>query len=268
MRARDVLAATAISATALLVAVGAIVGLVLLVPGEDRPVFTGEPRFVVTWAEESDQAVDDEQRAMRRDGAVAGAVADLNRVVPLPQHVEIRVRSCDYGTSFDTWDERIDLCVDESGTARDELAEAGDPDPEAAVLRIWRETVMHEAAHALVQLHDLEFEGSEEDLADSFAAWMLLRDGDVEDVDALVAAALQYDVWAELYESDTSDGHSTDAARAANYACWIVGAHPERAPDLVPVDSLRASRVPGCAAEVDRLEQEWESRLALMTTAD
>ena len=117
-------------------------------------------------------------------------------------------------------------------------------------------------------LHDLEFEGSEEDLADSFAAWMLLRDGDVEDVDALVAAALQYDVWAELYESDTSDGHSTDAARAANYACWIVGAHPERAGELAPVESLRSSRVAGCAAEVEQLEQDWESRVARMAASD
>ncbi|GAA2073210.1 DUF4344 domain-containing metallopeptidase [Aeromicrobium halocynthiae] len=263
MRARDVLAATAISASALLVAVGAIVALVLLAPGEDRPVFAGEPRFVVTWAEESGE-IADEQRAMRRDGAVAGAVADLNRVVELPRHVEVRVRSCDFGTSFDGWDERIDLCVDESASARDELAEAGDPDPDATVLRIWRETVMHEAAHALVQLHDLEHEGSEEDLADSFAAWMLLRDGDVEDVDALVAAALQYDVWAGLYESDTSDGHSTDAVRAANYACWVLGAHPERAEELAPVDSLRVSRVPGCADELRRLERDWESRFELM----
>lgn len=252
--------ATAISAAALLVAVAAIGGLVLLVPGEDRPDFTGEPRFVVTWAEESDE-IDDELRAMRRDGAVAGAVADLNGVVSLPHHVEVRVRSCDYGTSFDSWDERIDLCVDESAPARDELAGSGNPDPEVTVLRIWRETVMHEAAHALVQLHDLQFEGSEEDLADSFAAWMLLRDGDPEDVDALVAAALQYDVWAELYESDTSDGHSSDAVRAANYACWVIGAHPERAPELALVASLRVSRVLGCADEVDRLTREWESRV-------
>lgn len=204
---------------------------------------------------------------MRRDGAVAGAVADLNRAVELPHHVEVRVRSCDYGTSFDSWDERIDLCVDESAPARDELAGSGQPAPEATVLRIWRETVMHEAALALVQLHDLELQGSEEDLADSFAAWMLLRDGDVEDVDALVAAALQYDVWAELYESDTSDGHSSDAVRAANYACWVIGARPERAPELAPVDSLRPSRVPGCADEHGRLAREWEDRVDQMNDA-
>lgn len=268
MRARDVLTATAISAAALLVAVGAIAGLVLLVPGEARPDFAGEPRFVVTWADAADDDIDEEQRTMRRDGTVADAVADLNRVVALPRHVEVSVRSCDYGTSFDTGYERIDLCVDESEPARDELAEAGDPDPEATVLRIWRETVMHEAAHALVQLHELEFEGSEEDLADSFAAWMLLRDGSTEDVDALVAAALQYDVWAELYESDTSDGHSSDADRAANYACWIIGARPERAPELAPVDSLAASRIPGCADEHDRLVQEWQARIDQMNDAD
>lgn len=259
--------ATTISATALFVVLGAFVALVLVAPGEDRPVFTGEPRFVVTWAEESDDDVVQEQRAMRRDGAVAGAVADLNRVVELPRHVEVRVRACDFGTSFDLRDERIDLCVDESASAREELAGAGDPEAEATVLRIWRETVMHEAAHALVQLYDLEVDGSEEDLADSFAAWMLLRDGEPEDVDALVAAALQYDVWAGLYESDTSDGHSTDAVRAANYACWIIGAHPERAPELAPVDSLREARVPGCADELERLEEDWESRLELMAAA-
>lgn len=257
---RDLALALGVSALcSLLVLVLGGVAVVLVTATTQAPTFAGAPRFVVTWPDAGD--LEDEQSAVRRAGEVTAAVTDLNAAITLPQHVEVRVGSCGFGTSYDTGARRIDLCVDEAETEREELDEVGDPDPDGTVRRVWRETTMHEAAHAVIDLLDLDHEGTEEDAADQFAAWMLLRDGEVADAAALVAAATQYDAWAELYEPSAKDEHAPDATRAQRYACWVWGAVPSQRDALVGLD-LDERRAAGCAEEWADLEDEWTGLLA------
>ncbi|AZM90803.1 DUF4344 domain-containing metallopeptidase [Streptomyces sp. W1SF4] len=152
------------------------------------------------------------------------AVEALNAYLDLPERVTVLARSCSgEGSGYDPVTRRIELCYDDLA---DDLALLGD---EAAAADITAETLYHEAGHALIDTLRLPVasDRAEEDAADTFAAFMLIREGPPGERTLLAAA--------EAYRlapppGPGPDEHAPPADRAAAHLCLLHGAAPERHP--------------------------------------
>ncbi|WP_405449110.1 DUF4344 domain-containing metallopeptidase [Streptomyces erythrochromogenes] len=160
--------------------------------------------------------------------------ADLNTYLDLPHRIEVTTRSCG-GSGYDTDTRRIELCYDDLTEDRELFEHAGDMSTDEPVAAVARETLYHEAGHALIDTLGLPMPDAraEEDAADRFAQLMLLRDGRPEGEQALLTAARAYDLAAAAHpDADPEDEHAPDAARAESHRCAIYGAAPPRHPNL------------------------------------
>ncbi|MCX4691340.1 DUF4344 domain-containing metallopeptidase [Streptomyces sp. NBC_01408] len=204
---------------------------------------------------EKPAAADRDGSRFLKDRALAeSTLADLNAYVDLPYRVTVVARSCaGEGSGYDPAGHRIELCYDDLAEER-ELFERGESrNPDEDLSEVVRETLLHEAGHALVDALDLPDEGerAEEDAADRFAQLMLLR-GDPEGEGTLLTAARAYDLAAAADPTpDPADEHAPPATRAESHRCAVYGASPARHPDLAT-----PSRT-DCAATWTRTRDAW-----------
>ncbi|MGW6704493.1 DUF4344 domain-containing metallopeptidase [Streptomyces sp. NPDC054956] len=207
-------------ATALLLASAAGCGW----PQEPLP----DRGFVLRY-EKPDPADDADHRFLTNWKTAEFTLADLNAWVDLPYRVMVVARSCHgEGTGYDPGTRRIELCYDDLAEQRDTVPRDED------LSELVRETVYHEAGHALIDALDLPDEGAraEEDAADRFAqVALLLRDPEGDDT--LLTAARAYDRSAAAERApDPTDEHAPDATRAESHRCAVHGAFPGKHKDL------------------------------------
>lgn len=201
------------------------------------------------------------QDDVRESGVLEEAAKDLRSVVALPRELTVEVTTCKDGTGYLQGEALVELCLQDVKSSRDELEDADADDVDETLRGIWRETFFHEAGHALIDLLDLPFTGREEDVADQFAAWRLAESGDEASTDALLSSAFEYEILASAYEADPDDEHSSDAARAVNYLCYLYGSDPDTWEDLVDDEPLTQDRADLCEDEWDRLRLGWRELL-------
>ncbi|MFD9370321.1 DUF4344 domain-containing metallopeptidase [Streptomyces sp. NPDC060020] len=185
---------------------------------------------------EQPAATDRAAHRFLRDRAVAAPVlADLNAYLTLPHGVTVVARSCSgEGTGYDPAAHRIELCYDDLAEERALFEQAGSPAADDQLAEVVRETLYHEAGHALVDALDLPDNGAraEEDAADDFARLMLLRAGP-EGEETLLTAAHAYDLEAAADpEPDPDDEHAPNATRAESHRCAVHAEAPTRHPTL------------------------------------
>ncbi|WP_404957101.1 DUF4344 domain-containing metallopeptidase [Streptomyces sp. 147326] len=207
-----------------------------------------------------------------RNRAVADLVlADLNGYLALPYGITVVARSCSgEGTGYDPAEPRIELCYDDLAEERALFEQAGSHTSDEQLAEVVRETLYHEAGHALVDALDLPDKGAraEEDAADDFARLMLLR-GHPEGEETLLTAARAYDLAAaadpvpdpevpmdlEGLEA-AEDEHAPPAARAEAHRCAVQAEAPTRHPSLATPS--RAA----CAATWTKARDAWTRDLA------
>lgn len=162
--------------------------------------------------------------------------ADLNAYLDLPHRIEVVARSCaGEGSGYDPAAHRIELCYDDLTEDRALFEDAGAGPTDEQLAALARETLYHEAGHALIDTLGLPVPGdrAEEDAADRFAQLMLLREGRPDGERTLLTAARGYDLAAAAHpEPDPDDEHAPDPARAESHRCATYGAAPTRNPDL------------------------------------
>lgn len=170
-----------------------------------------------------------------KDRALAeAALSDLNAYIDLPHRVTVTARSCDgEGTGYDPEERRIELCYDDLAEERDLIERSGSGRPDEDLSAVIRETIHHEAGHALADALHLDLDDrAEEDAADGFAQLMLLRAGP-EGERTLLTAARSYDSEAAAHPTpDPEDEHAPPATRAESHRCAVYAAAPTRHPDL------------------------------------
>ncbi|WP_461030503.1 DUF4344 domain-containing metallopeptidase, partial [Streptomyces sparsus] len=156
-----------------------------------------------------------------------GVAERLNDSWQLPGTVRMTGRSCD-GTdvAYDPELSRIDVCYAFVSEIREQFAEAGaGPATAERTVGVLTETLYHEAGHALIDALRLPYTGREEDVADQFAAYSLIPQGEAGRA-AIRAAAESYELYAaaaDPAEADFADEHAHDAARAVNYRSYLHG---------------------------------------------
>ncbi|MEV6951684.1 DUF4344 domain-containing metallopeptidase [Streptomyces sp. NPDC051183] len=192
------------------------------------------------------------------------AADQLNAYVDLPYRVTVVGLSCEgEGTAYDSRTHRIELCYDDLTQVRDlfRRAGAGAGRTEEEVLGdLVRETLFHEAGHALIDALDLPDQGdrAEEDAADDFARLMLLDQG-ASGEEALLTAATGYDLEAAEDpdpDPDQQDVHAPDAERAEAHRCAVYAASPARH------EALATEPRATCPATWTRTRDTWTRDLA------
>ncbi|MFI7316805.1 DUF4344 domain-containing metallopeptidase [Streptomyces venezuelae] len=198
--------------------------------------------------------------------------SSLAEQVRLPDGVTMTARSCkDAEAEYDPETGRISVCYEFVAETRDLLRGEDRPDRDAdldaeldeRVEGALRETLYHEGAHALIDKWELPFVGREEDVADQFAAYQLIRQG-ARGQRHFAAVADVYGLYAaddDPEDIDFADEHSPDAARAANYRCWLYGARPGAYERLVDGTILTPDRSEGCEEEWEALQRGWDHLL-------
>ncbi|RCV48005.1 DUF4344 domain-containing metallopeptidase, partial [Marinitenerispora sediminis] len=117
-----------------------------------------------------------EDAAFLRDSKVMEELSDrIGSTFGLPSGVAITASSCGAPDAYyDPAESKITICYEYVQDARDGFAARGDGDADGKVLGLMTETVYHEAGHALIDKLSLPITGREEDVADQFAAYMLI----------------------------------------------------------------------------------------------
>ncbi|MHC5902932.1 DUF4344 domain-containing metallopeptidase [Streptomyces sp. S6] len=217
------------------------------------------PVLVARYEEPADEDQGD-AAFLRRRSPVEDAAADVAGLVEVQRPVDVVVRSCGgEGASYDPETRTIELCYEEVSETRDLFRQAGRSRSDDDVEAVFLETVFHETAHALIDALALRFTGREEDVADRFAALMLLDKGTAGERQ-LLAAAQAWRLWAESDDSP-GDEHSSDQDRYVDELCWTYGSTPARHRDLIGPDTLPAARAAGCAREWATLRDTWRTAL-------
>ena len=182
--------------------------------------------------------------------------AEVLGTIRLPRELGLRFAGCDGESNawFDGEEHRITFCyefVAEIDQAAAGSVQYGIPREDAldgAVVFV----LLHESGHALFNYLQVPIFGREEDAADHFAGYVLLRAGKTIAHRALSGAAWMYkhDSGArKLDESDFADVHGLDAQRLYNVLCMAFGAYPDEYRGLVDKGYLPKERAEGCKDE-------------------
>ena len=120
--------------------------------------------------------------------------------------------------------------------------------------------LVHEWAHALIDLYDLPVLGKEEDAADALAAVFMTRfvQGGAE---YAFDAAQFFDALSarqrKLAPSDYWDEHSLDKQRAYSIVCWVAGANDHDYKVIEEAGILGEDRLRNCPAEYEQRVKSW-----------
>jgi hypothetical protein len=139
------------------------------------------------------------------------------------------------------------------------MKDAGEKNLMETVLGDAEATLLHELAHALIDLRDLPITGREEDVADQFAVWQAVEG--LDDPDIVLSQAFEYGLSQGLYEQVADDEHTADGQREANLLCWLYGSGPQSWEHLVDDDPLTDDRAVLCVDVWDLLVQGWTTIL-------
>jgi hypothetical protein len=112
----------------------------------------------------------------------------------------------------------------------------------------------HEMGHAVFDVLGVPVFGREEDAADNFATYIMLRFGDEESRALITGAAYSYRKYVQGSQVTVplaafSDAHSAPAQRFYNLLCTAYGSDPTRYGDFVENDYLPKSRAGSCKRE-------------------
>jgi len=197
--------------------------------------------------------------ALRASGRLEEVAGQFEKVAGMPEDVTVLVRSCKDGTQYLTDENRVDFCVQDFAEVRKEMKDAGEEDLMATVLSDAAATLLHELAHAVIDVRSLPITGREEDVADQFAVWLAV-DG-LDDPDIVLSQAFEYGLSQDLYEQVDDDEHTADGQREANLLCWLYGSDPQTWDHLVDDDPLTEDRAELCPDEWDLLVHGWSTIL-------
>ncbi len=104
-----------------------------------------------------------------------------------------------------------------------------------ATIDVLMQTILHELAHALIEIYNLPVVGNQEDIADNFAAVMLMeffKNGD----EILLSTSDIFKLYSNnhvLSNEDFIDEHSLDIQRYYDCVCYLYGNSPLKYKKLV-----------------------------------
>jgi phosphoserine phosphatase len=191
-------------------------------------------------------------------------LGDLLSFVQLPAPLTLRAKECGQSDAFyDPRDQSVTFCYE----LLDELVQAAPAaaaqglSPDDAIAGPFVFLFLHEVGHAVFDLTRVPILGREEDAADQFAVYALLRAGPELARTVLAGAAFMYARGAavrDMDEGDLADVHPLDSQRYYNVLCLASGAGQKQPPG----SALPDDRAMGCAYEFSQVQTAMEQLVA------
>ena len=186
--------------------------------------------------------------------------AEVLGSIRLPRELGLRFAGCDGESNawFDADEHRITFCyeflaeIDQAAEGGAKVGVSREDALDGAVVFV----LLHESGHAIFHYLKVPILGREEDAADHFAGYFLLRAGKTVARRALSGAAWMYkhDSGArKVDESDFADVHGLDAQRLYNVLCMAYGFDPEFYAGLVGKGYLPEERAKECRSEFEQV---------------
>ena len=175
----------------------------------------------------------------------------------LPRPLKLRLSDCDGAPNAWFDDDVITVCYElladflKNAPAQDLPIGISKAD---TVLGPALDTLLHETGHAVFRMWDIPVLGREEDAADQFSAYVMLRMEKDEARRMILGSAYQYKLYmpgpqVSVPIASFSDEHSLPAQRAFNILCLAYGAEPKVFADIVEKGFLPKQRAEMCAVE-------------------
>jgi hypothetical protein len=196
-----------------------------------------------------------------KQGRALEHLQELLSPLILPYPLTLKVAGCD--GAVDAWynDEVITVCYELLAEILNNAPTQGLPIGVSRADTIIGPTLdvfLHETGHAVFNMLQIPVLGREEDAADQFAAYIMLRLSKDEARRMILGSAYQHTIQmpgpqVTLPLRSFSDEHSTPAQRAFNVLCIAYGADKKLFADIVEKDFLPKRRAEGCETEYEDL---------------
>ncbi|MGE3147920.1 MAG: DUF4344 domain-containing metallopeptidase [Pseudorhodoplanes sp.] len=194
---------------------------------------------------------------MVKEGKALESIREILRPLKLPRRLLLQTAGCD-GESNAWYDGRdVTVCyefLDEFWkNVADKDAPAGIA-PIDTLIGPVADTFFHEVGHAVFDILRIPVLGREEDAADQFSTFLMLRFEKQEARRLIMGSAYQYknDIAAPVVTMPRrkfANEHGMPAQRFYNLLCVAYGADPKLFGDLVEKDFLPKERAEGCEDE-------------------
>ena len=182
----------------------------------------------------------------------------------LPTDLTIQTLECD-GIA-NAWYERagVTLCYELLSLISQPIAKDAGITHEDAVIGQFLYIAGHEVGHAMFDLLNVPIFGNEEDAADQFSTYLMLRLGSDQARRLIFGAAYYY---REHLQNETvttklktfSDAHSRPQQRFYNLLCMAYGANSAMFAELVSKEYLPKQRAMGCKREYRKVENAFQA---------
>ncbi|MEL6615300.1 MAG: DUF4344 domain-containing metallopeptidase, partial [Bacteroidota bacterium] len=229
---------------------------------------SGDSRFAGKWAPATYRPTTEfaSIRDMsRRERRLEGTAESLNASYPLPRNVSLAFEECGQPNAYySPRDAAVAFCYEMFGFLQSTLGSQVEASRlDEAINGAYEFIMLHEVGHALTDQLDLPITGREEDVADQFAALMLIRQG-TKGARAAIDGVLALQQGDDFSTSDYAGEHSLGPVRLYNVVCLVYGSDPQKYAGLVGPNGLPEDRAVRCPGEFQQVEKAFDRLLGFV----
>jgi hypothetical protein len=202
-----------------------------------------------------------------RDHQVLEKIRDLLRPLRLSHRLLLETRDCDGRSNAWSNEDGVTVCYEYINDILENAPEKTTPGgvtPIDAVIGPLVDVFLHEAGHAVFAVLKTPLFGREEDAADQFSTYIMLKLDKDEARRLILGSAYQYKgdlstPSVTMKQQWFADEHGTSAQRFYNLLCTAFGADPELFADVVDKGFLPGDRAIVCKREHVQLERAFDT---------
>lgn len=201
-----------------------------------------------------------------REQRVLERLRELLSPLRLPRILTLKVEGCDGVANAFYEDDAVTVCYEYLDFVVQNAPKqtAGGPTPADALIGPTIDVFLHEVGHAVFDMLEIPIFGREEDAADQFSAYILLRfaPADAQRLIrgvAFLGAKEAKDAQQQAPEiKDFADSHGLPAQRYFNVLCMAYGFDEKAYADAMTRGRLSTERAEGCADEYAMLDRAFK----------
>jgi hypothetical protein len=194
-------------------------------------------------------------------------VRDLLSPLRLPHRLLLETRDCEGTSNAFSNEDSVIVCYEYLNDIWKSAPETTTPAgvaPIDALIGPFVDVFLHEAGHAVFAALQVPLFGREEDAADQFSTYIMLKFDKDEARRLILGSAYQYkgdlsSPTLTIKQQSFADEHGTPAQRFFNLLCTAYGADPKLFGDLVEKGFLPEDRAIGCEREYLQLSNAFDT---------
>ena len=185
----------------------------------------------------------------------------------LPHRLLLETRDCDGMSNAFSNEESVIVCyefLDDIWKNVPEQTTPGGVAPIDALIGPFLDVFLHEAGHAVLRSLKIPLFGRQEDAADQFSTYIMLKFDKDEARRLILGSAYQYkgdlsSPTVTMKQQAFADEHGTSAQRFFNLLCTAYGSDPKLFKDVVEKGFLPEDRAIGCEQEYAQLSHAFDT---------